>query len=158
MQTHELKHMQRSTRAHPSRRAHAAKERVEATSTRSVVPSRKVEHTAPLSMRSLNCSWMSLPNRDELLLRTVCALPKASSTGLELRTLSTTSPLLLSLALSAAVVARNFSRIFVVSVCTRDTWRPSTPSRSHSRGGVYNTSMGAGRRRLYLSFRLRSRR
>jgi hypothetical protein len=71
---------------------------------------------------------MSFPNREELLLRAVFALPNASSTGLEDSTLSTMRELAvsLSLACSAAVVARKRSTIFVVSATT---WTDVTSER-----------------------------
>lgn len=74
---------------------------------------------APSTFAPSNCSWISFPNLDELLFRTVCALPNASRTGLEPRTASTIPPFASPLARSAAVVARNFRRIFVVSALRR---------------------------------------
>ena len=51
---------------------------------------------APASLPlSLNSSWMYLPNRLELSLRTVRALPKASRMGFDLRTLFSIVPSLL---------------------------------------------------------------
>ena len=78
-----------------------------------------MEQLAPTRHVPLYGSWMSLPNRELVLLRDVLALPNASSTGFELIILSTIWEFSLAAEFSAAVVARNFSTSFVVSAAFR---------------------------------------